>query len=283
MVSPSAMKKDSTSASTATRPSKRQKVHINWEPNCLLLDYAKNNEMDRLKQLFDDYAKLQPPHPHSPLSVNYRAVYTGLTPLHMACAYGHLAVAKYLIEQQGADVNARDREGWTILHSLLSEIPLPSTHQSNADVSSHSNPSNLLNSLSLSSYNSNNKRQASSGSLAASNDRANRERFMQLLRYLLGLKSFDLTARTFDGETVLDCVKESDEGELDQEVYQLVLKALTSRGISIDELRAAASEAQNGTDEEDDDEDEGEEEEEEHDDDRMDTSDQEEEDESDVD
>eukprot|EP00730_Choanoeca_flexa_P006674 TRINITY_DN12203_c0_g1_i1.p1 TRINITY_DN12203_c0_g1~~TRINITY_DN12203_c0_g1_i1.p1 ORF type:complete len:116 (+),score=7.35 TRINITY_DN12203_c0_g1_i1:113-460(+) len=37
------------------------------------------------------------------------------TPLHYACQYGHLAVARVLIDK-GADVEAKNRNQWTPLH-----------------------------------------------------------------------------------------------------------------------------------------------------------------------
>ena len=38
------------------------------------------------------------------------------TALHLACAYGRVAAAKYLIEEQKADINQQDRDGNTPLH-----------------------------------------------------------------------------------------------------------------------------------------------------------------------
>ena len=44
-----------------------------------------------------------------------------LTPLHIACSYGFVEVAKLLIERAGAAVNITDKEGWTPLHCACAE------------------------------------------------------------------------------------------------------------------------------------------------------------------
>ena len=57
-------------------------------------------------------------------SINVNMIYSPqqwLTPLHIACSYGHVEVARLLIEQAGAFVNFTDREGWTPLHCACAE------------------------------------------------------------------------------------------------------------------------------------------------------------------
>ena len=44
-----------------------------------------------------------------------------LTPLHIACSYGHVDIARLLIEKAGAAVNITDKEGWTPLHCACAE------------------------------------------------------------------------------------------------------------------------------------------------------------------
>jgi len=42
---------------------------------------------------------------------------SGQTPLHIACAEGHLFIVQWLTgDKKKADVDARDRDGWTPLH-----------------------------------------------------------------------------------------------------------------------------------------------------------------------
>jgi len=48
------------------------------------------------------------------------ADYRGETPLHFAGVYGHVDIARFLVDR-GADINAADNKGWAPLHkaSLL--------------------------------------------------------------------------------------------------------------------------------------------------------------------
>jgi len=39
-----------------------------------------------------------------------------MTPLHWAAINGHLSVVEYLVNQK-ADINAKDKDNWTLLHS----------------------------------------------------------------------------------------------------------------------------------------------------------------------
>jgi hypothetical protein len=288
--------------SSTMQINKRPRVRINWEPNCLLLDFAKNGELDRIKDLFSSVAakpttntlatdhnnpaiianaeygedmaneitprnsptwrKMKVPLTRSysgsgssePLSVNYHAAYTGLTPLHMACAYGHLPVVRYLIEQQHADWKVRDREGWTILHSLISEIPMiPGTvltvaaaksPEITATTASSMRPTvSGIDVMSLNRPSSGGSTKQGGGTQnAVASLRRQREQFLELLRYLLAsLPQPDLlTAITDEGDTVLDCIKETDDGVVDETVLAIVKQAMQERGIDITELTARA-------------------------------------------
>ena len=48
-------------------------------------------------------------------NVNARDI-DGWTPLHQAAENGHVEMARLLVSELGADVNARDCSGWTPLH-----------------------------------------------------------------------------------------------------------------------------------------------------------------------
>lgn len=285
--------------SSPGRGNKRQRVKINWEPNCLLLDYAKNGELDRIKKLFEGSHSIgsgksatgevssgdiysggstESTPRNSPgsrrrlsekqqsvsscasggeqLSVNYHAAYTGLTPLHMACAYGHLDVVKYLIEKQQADCNVRDREGWTILHSLISEIPLIGS-SSGSNESNNSSSSTEMRSTTAAMDSTSLQHQRPSfastgGKTGVINSiallRRRREQFLELLRYLLGItQSTDLlTAITDEGDTVLDCIKETDDGAVvDQQVFRCIQDAMQRRGVNLDDLMVRAESVKN--------------------------------------
>ena len=44
-----------------------------------------------------------------------------MSPLHVACSYGHLEITKLLLRQPGTRVNLIDSEGWTPLHCACAE------------------------------------------------------------------------------------------------------------------------------------------------------------------
>jgi len=50
-----------------------------------------------------------------PQGVNSRSFNDALTPLHLASRYGHVDLARMLVEH-GADVSAQEEDGWTALH-----------------------------------------------------------------------------------------------------------------------------------------------------------------------
>jgi ankyrin repeat protein len=56
--------------------------------------------------------------------VNAKDIYGDRTPLHWACAHGHMQVFNELVEH-GADVEATDRHGSTPLHYAISQDHLP--------------------------------------------------------------------------------------------------------------------------------------------------------------
>jgi hypothetical protein len=62
----------------------KKKFRVSWDSNTLLLDYAKNGELAKVKELFEDIVN------DEKADINFHSAATGLTPLHMACAYGHL-------------------------------------------------------------------------------------------------------------------------------------------------------------------------------------------------
>jgi ankyrin repeat protein len=60
----------------------------------------------------------------SGLKIDVNEIYTPnqwLTPLHMACSSGNLAVVELLVCLAGSRVNLRDKEGWTALHCASAE------------------------------------------------------------------------------------------------------------------------------------------------------------------
>lgn len=216
------------------KSSKKKTAHIIWEPNTLLLDCAKNGELHRMIDILAMCQLGKYPNESTPLSpasslapartpkeiyspistyvdINYHSAHTGITPLHMACAYGHMDVVKYLIEELLADVTVTDAEGWTPLHSIIAEIPDPVP----LNVSANANTAKDVN---------------------------DRLRFIAVLKYLLNVPAMDLKAETGDGDTVLEVVKENDDtGDIDQDIIEIIESALRSRGIELDRDHSSGS------------------------------------------
>jgi len=70
---------------------------------------AETNNVKRLEELIQDGA-----------NVNERDTDRGNTPIHWACAGGHLDAIELLLEY-GADINSQNKHGRTALHCLISE------------------------------------------------------------------------------------------------------------------------------------------------------------------
>jgi hypothetical protein len=103
-----------------------------------------------------------------------------------------------LIEVQHADTAVRDSEGWSVLHSIIAEIPDP--------IISHGNKK--------------------------AKEQKDRDRFLAVLRYLTALPQIDLTMVTNETENILDVIKEPEElGSIDAEVEGIVRKSLEQRQI----------------------------------------------------
>ena len=74
-----------------------------------------------IKPYFDLYALrvLKEYYTHyNPQLVDHLDKLNGYTPLHYACCYAFFDVVVYLINEYKADVNARNREGYTLLHLI---------------------------------------------------------------------------------------------------------------------------------------------------------------------
>ena len=182
---------NSFSSSSSLNSIRLKTKPLKWEPHLLLIDYAKNGEVDAIKELVKS----------KKVDIDCRTPHTGLTPLHMACAYGHLEVVKFLIEQCRADIDVKDSEGWSVLHSIIAEVPEP--------ILVASGPNDK-------------------------HDALERDRFLKVLRYVLELPGIDLRAVTEDGETIVDVIKEiDDEGSIDVEIYEIIEQASSSRGINL--------------------------------------------------
>lgn len=217
------------------RPQKKARL-ILWEPNCLFLDYAKNGELQKMKDIVAEYASNDKQYPVSPyclenfkLDINGHSLHTGVTALHNACAYGHIDCVKHLIEDLKANVKVRDAEGWSILHSLIAEIP-DAEPPKPTPATAHTEE-----------------------------EKKARKKYLEMLRYLLSIKEINLEALTFDGESIFDVVKENeDTGEPDEEVIDILEQELKNRGLDAEKLRAGIidSEQIETEPEEDDDEDE---------------------------
>ena len=187
---------------TPVKPGKTKSKSIRFDARSLLLDYAKLGDMDGLKALLEPQAV---PHGRNSsrrpsvvrMNVDFHHPSSGLTALHNACAYGNLEIVRFLVEEMKADVNVRDNEGWTIVHSCITEIP-PAVPQET--------PRNKQN----------------------EQNRAQRRAFIQVLHYLLNdCPNLKLDATTWDEETIEDMIPEDETtGELDQEVYGMVSAAM---------------------------------------------------------
>jgi hypothetical protein len=165
------------------------KKKVKWDVSPLLLDYSKNGELENLETLI----KVE----GSSCDVNTKNS-SGLSLLHLACSFGHKDVVQFLISK-GADLTTKDDEGWSILHSLIAEIPEAETEKE----------------LEKDKLEPNTK---------------TRKEFLDLLKLLLYRKEIDLDEVTDDGETLFDVVRESDDDDPDDEVLELIAKARKERG-----------------------------------------------------
>lgn len=191
---------------------------IKFDKRILLLDYCKLGDVEGLKALMEAPKHIPGTRRASTvrIDVNYHHPNSGLTALHLATAYGNLDIVKILIEELQADVNTHDKDGWTILHSLITEIPSPLPSDSPL--------------------------------LAVQKEaaRKKRRRFIAVLEYLLNeCKDLKLDALNYDGESVVEMVAEDEStGELDAEVLEMVSKAhehylATHPTIAVDETCAS--------------------------------------------
>lgn len=188
-----------------------------------MFDYCKNGEAVDLKSLFshfkvdtgyicsnDALTKYAPDDKN--IYIN-RPNAQGLTALHLACAYGHEDVVDLLLEH-GAMANAPDKEGYSPLHSLISEVPLPAVNKEHAE--------------------SPNKAVATPTN---SKKADRRPAFLKLLKKIVMLPAFDLAILTDDGDSILDIVRDDDDGIFDNEVLALLEQALKARNIDLDLAR----------------------------------------------
>eukprot|EP00835_Amoeboradix_gromovi_P003454 NODE_229_length_13800_cov_0.838114.p3 type:complete len:478 gc:universal NODE_229_length_13800_cov_0.838114:1205-2638(+) len=81
------------------------KKTVRFHYEAVLLEACRDGDLELAKMLIEN----------KNISVNYNELGKEQTPLHLACAEGHLELVKYLLKK-GADVNARDFESWTPLH-----------------------------------------------------------------------------------------------------------------------------------------------------------------------
>ena len=197
----------------------KKNARIGWDRHTLLLDLCKTGELERVKEMFGQYKIVKdhrqlPEDPreikdnHTELHIN-RPTAQGLTAMHMACSYGHMAIAQLLLAN-GAAVNARDREGFTPLHAMVAEIPPPPIKQ----------PSNMN----------------AAAQKKIEDDKKKRVVFLEMLKWFLTIENVNLRLVTEDGESVLDVVGEDDNGRVDSEVSDILEKEFARRNVDLDKL-----------------------------------------------
>ena len=108
---------------TITQCSPKMVKNVKFDKGTLLLHLCQfpDENQDQL-EMVKDCLGLQDEKSVCALDVNN--IYSPqqwLTPLHIACSYGFVEVAKLLIERAGAAVNITDKEGWTPLHCACAE------------------------------------------------------------------------------------------------------------------------------------------------------------------
>ena len=154
------------------------------------------------------------------------------TPLHHACSYGSLAIVKYLVEK-GADVNALDVKGETLLHKVcfFNEDPLEivkylvekikadvnAQTDSNADTSLHyaSGGLNANNNLELVKYLVDNKADVNSKNKSSDTPLHNscRNNSFEIVNYLVNNKA-NLNAKDKDNKTPLEIASQKGHTEI---------------------------------------------------------------------
>ncbi|KAI3647499.1 hypothetical protein MP228_007720 [Amoeboaphelidium protococcarum] len=206
----------------------KKRKSLNWNQNALLLDYSKNGEYEQVEKLLKQFTVVKQNYGSSvmdglqfeqnhnkiddKLYIN-RPNGQGLTALHYACAYGHSNICDLLLSH-GALPNAKDREGFTPLHALVTEVPL--------QISPTADKSKIA------------------PSVLAKSER--RPQFLALLKRMVAMDVINLAALTEDGDCVLDLVREDVDGNIDSEVADILEQAAKVRGIDFDNLSISNSE-----------------------------------------
>lgn len=207
-------------------PSKPRRV-VHWDKHALLLDFCKNGELSEVEGLLNQYQcnkeilNLTETFSFGNQTDDIRAktLYInrpsaqGLTAIHLACAYGHLEITKLLLNK-GANINARDIEGFTPLHALITEIPPPVS--TSAVIQTNNMAKKKVN---------------------------ERQSYLNMLKWLLSLPDVDLRLLTDEGETILDLVPEDDMGRLDTEVMNEIEKELLKRNIELIKMVSTETES----------------------------------------
>ena len=94
---------------------KNGKKSVRFHGDFLVYEHAKHGDLDAMITLWQE---------NPSMSANMSHPNSGLSLLHLACAYGHLQLVQYLLDEKHADINIVDREGWTSLHCCIAEVPL---------------------------------------------------------------------------------------------------------------------------------------------------------------
>lgn len=99
-------------------PHPRLARRVSFDPLVLLTDACLSGDLAGVRRVFEPTPgglNSEPPDINTPLTAK------SLTPLHLASSYGHVNIARYLVEVRGADVNVVDGEGWTPMHCAAAE------------------------------------------------------------------------------------------------------------------------------------------------------------------
>ncbi|KAI3642250.1 hypothetical protein MP228_011805 [Amoeboaphelidium protococcarum] len=220
-------------SSGGNRQTGKKRKSLNWNQNALLLDYSKNGEYEQVEKLLKQFTVVKQNYGSSvmdglqfeqnhnkiddKLYIN-RPNGQGLTALHYAFAYGHSNICDLLLSH-GALPNAKDREGFTPLHALVTEVPL--------QISPTADKSKIA------------------PSVLAKSER--RPQFLALLKRMVAMDVVNLAALTEDGDCVMDLVREDVDGNIDSEVADILEQAAKVRGIDFDNLSISNSEVNSPT------------------------------------